>query len=68
MGMGSFVTDSKQIHSEFSMLQELFQRVKATPGYEDIQILSMGMSQDWPLAVELGSTCVRIGSDIFGMR
>jgi len=68
MGMGSFVSDSKQIHAEFSMLQELFQEVKATPGYEDIQILSMGMSQDWPLAVELGSTCVRIGSDIFGMR
>lgn len=68
MGMGSFVSDSKQIMSEFSTLQQLFHRVKATFGYEDIQILSMGMSQDWPMAVELGSTCVRIGSDIFGLR
>ncbi len=68
MGMASFVSDKQLIANEFNKLRELFQRVKAIPDFSHISILSMGMSQDWPQAVQAESTCVRIGSDIFGQR
>ena len=70
MGMASFVDDSRQIRNEFARLAELYRSVKNE--YSDIfprfNELSMGMSNDYPLALEYGSTLVRIGTRIFGAR
>ena len=70
MGMASFVDDSRQIRNEFARLAELYRSVKNE--YADIfprfNELSMGMSNDYPLALEYGSTLVRIGTRIFGAR
>ena len=68
MGMASFVADKAIIQKEFNTLSKLFDRVKSLPNFNQISTLSMGMSQDWSEAVQAGSTCVRIGSDIFGDR
>jgi len=68
MGMASFVSDKQTVRNEFNTLSRLFHQVKALPQFAHISTLSMGMSQDWPEAVLEGSTCVRIGSDIFGQR
>jgi pyridoxal phosphate enzyme (YggS family) len=66
MGMASF-TDNKQIiRSEFDQLHQLFERL--TRGNSDFHTLSCGMSADYQLAVESGSTMVRIGSLLFGER
>ncbi|HEY8403177.1 MAG TPA: YggS family pyridoxal phosphate-dependent enzyme [Flavobacteriales bacterium] len=70
MGMASFCEDFKQITEEFRLLKSLFDDLKATrfQSKEDFDQISMGMSGDWPIAVEEGSTIVRIGSAIFGSR
>jgi pyridoxal phosphate enzyme (YggS family) len=70
MGMASFCEDLKQITEEFRTLKSLFDDIKATSfqSKEDFDQLSMGMSGDWPIAVEEGSTIVRVGSAIFGSR
>lgn len=69
MGMSTFTDDMEQVKAEFAQLSELKKRAK---NYirQNIQLreLSMGMSGDWPIAVEEGSTMVRIGSTIFGVR
>lgn len=70
MGMASNVDDAEQIKSEFCSLNTLFNEIKQTyfADSEDFKEISMGMSHDYPLAVEAGSTLVRVGSKIFGER
>lgn len=66
MGMASFTTDNHQIESEFKYLKSIFDQIKKK--YSDIEILSMGMSNDYKLATKYGSNMIRIGSHIFGSR
>ena len=65
MGMASFVDDEIQIREEFSVLKNLFDEFSQL---KPLETLSMGMSGDFPLAIECGSNSVRIGSAIFGER
>jgi len=64
MGMATFTDDIEQVTQEFKRLKALFERVKN----EQITTLSMGMSGDYQLAIEQGSTMIRVGSAIFGHR
>ena len=64
MGMASFTTNKTQIKSEFALLRTLFDNLKN----EQLNILSIGMSADYELAICNGSTMVRVGSAIFGDR
>lgn len=71
MGMATLTTDSAQIKQEFAFLKSLFEEVKEMLPKEEaahFDILSMGMSSDWKLALEEGSTLVRIGTAIMGER
>jgi PLP dependent protein len=68
MGMASLTNDQTQIRAEFSQLKALFEELKTKLNAVAFTELSMGMSEDYPLAVECGSTMVRIGSKIFGFR
>ena len=70
MGMASFTDDHGQVRQEFQTLKKLFDQLKsdAFAESEDFKELSMGMSGDWKIAVEEGSTMVRVGSAIFGSR
>jgi pyridoxal phosphate enzyme (YggS family) len=67
MCMGSNTEDKEQIASEFSAVKQLFNRIKECHfnGDESFSILSAGMSDDYPIAIEHGSTHIRIGSGIF---
>ena len=66
MGMATFTDNQVQIKKEFQNLKILFD--KFTTHNSKFKILSMGMSGDYQLAIECGSTMVRIGSSIFGNR
>ena len=66
MGMATFTQDQNQIRKEFRYLKSLFDQTKNT--LLEIDTLSMGMSGDYQIAVEEGSTMIRIGSSIFGAR
>jgi hypothetical protein len=66
MGMATFTKDESQIEREFSSLKNAFDRLQKK--YASLEILSMGMSGDYKIAIENGSTMVRIGSSIFGKR
>ena len=65
MGMASFVDDETQIREEFSVLKNLFDELSEL---KPLETLSMGMSGDFPLAIDCGSNSVRVGSAIFGER
>ena len=66
MGMATFTDNTEQVRREFRTLKALSDRLSAKiPGCDQI---SMGMSEDWPVAVEEGTTIVRIGTFIFGKR
>lgn len=65
MGMASFVDDETQIREEFSVLKNLFDELSEL---KPLETLSMGMSGDFPIAIECGSNSVRVGSAIFGER
>ena len=70
MGMATFTTVESQIRKEFVFLRECFNRLKKVY-FEDNQtfsVLSMGMSGDYKIAIEEGSTMIRTGSIIFGGR
>ena len=69
MGMATFTENQLQIKKEFQHLKAIFDKTRATE-YTNfkLQTLSMGMSGDYQLAIECGSTMVRIGSSIFGNR
>ncbi len=66
MGMATFTENQEQVRAEFRSLKALFNQWQAR--LPDLQILSMGMSGDYKIAVAEGSTMVRIGSSIFGAR
>ncbi|WP_100627486.1 YggS family pyridoxal phosphate-dependent enzyme [Algoriphagus formosus] len=70
MGMATFTENSDQVRKEFRSLKSLFEELKekALPDFVEMQELSMGMSGDYQIAQEEGSTMVRIGSAIFGAR
>lgn len=67
MGMATLTSDSEQIQSEFRLLAYLFQSIQNSESTDPsaFNILSMGMSSDFPLAIKEGSNLVRIGSKIF---
>lgn len=70
MTMATFTDDTHQIRREFQLARKTFERVKAEFFANDSNFceLSMGMSHDYPIAVEEGATLVRIGTKIFGER
>lgn len=70
MGMATFTEDQEQIRDEFRNLNNYFQIIKSHyfKFNPDFKHLSMGMSGDYELAIEEGSTMVRIGSTLFGSR
>lgn len=70
MGMASFTDDEGQIRSEFQQLKTIFSFIKNSYfiGQKDFQYLSMGMSNDYQLALEEGGNMIRVGSLIFGNR
>jgi pyridoxal phosphate enzyme (YggS family) len=70
MGMATFTDDKEQVREEFRNLENYFQIIKShffkfNPNFKHI---SMGMSGDYKIAIEEGSTMVRVGSSIFGTR
>ncbi|MCL1669227.1 YggS family pyridoxal phosphate-dependent enzyme [Elizabethkingia ursingii] len=65
MGIGTFTDDTEQTQREFLFLKRLFDQLSVQ---KKLETLSMGMSGDYQLAIECGSTSVRIGSSIFGAR
>lgn len=70
MGMASFVDDVNQLRSEFKQLKDDFDFLKTNYFYssDSFSEISMGMSGDYQLAIEEGSTLIRVGSSIFGGR
>ena len=66
MGMATFTDDKQQLHKEFSSLKNLFDKLKTDN--QNLKTLSMGMSGDYQIAIENGSTMIRVGSSIFGKR
>ncbi len=70
MGMATFTEDDAQIHKEFRTLKSFYDLIKETYFLEnkEFNILSMGMSADYKIAIEEGSNLVRVGSAIFGSR
>ena len=67
MGMATNTDDMAVVEKDFARIEALFKKIKAS-GREGFDVLSIGMSQDWPVAVRHGATMVRIGTDIFGPR
>nr|WP_319398473.1 YggS family pyridoxal phosphate-dependent enzyme [uncultured Carboxylicivirga sp.] len=70
MGMATYTDDEAQIRKEFASLKNLFEELKQEvfTTNNDFTEISMGMSGDFILAIEEGSTMVRVGSSIFGKR
>ncbi|MBE6251899.1 MAG: YggS family pyridoxal phosphate enzyme [Bacteroidales bacterium] len=67
MGMATNTDDMAVVEKDFERIEALYNKIKAS-GREGFDVLSIGMSQDWPVAVRHGATMVRIGTDIFGPR
>ncbi|MEM8524194.1 MAG: YggS family pyridoxal phosphate-dependent enzyme [Bacteroidota bacterium] len=70
MGMATFTNDKTQVRNEFQQLKHIFDQLKAHyfAEQDDFKEVSMGMSGDYKIATEEGSTMVRIGSLLFGAR
>lgn len=70
MGMASNTPDTTRVRADFHAIRLLFERLKAGPFADrpEFKELSMGMSHDYRIAIDEGSTLVRIGSSIFGPR
>lgn len=70
MGMATFTENEEQVRKEFRGMKQLFEDLKGRnlPDFVDLKEISMGMSGDFKIAQEEGSTMVRIGSAIFGSR
>jgi PLP dependent protein len=68
MGMASLTENKTQIREEFIRLRTIFEKIKLSFPSDPVDTLSMGMSSDYPIAIEEGSTMVRIGTAIFGNR
>ena len=65
MGMATFTDNKNQVKSEFLILKSLFDELSK---FKNLEKLSMGMSNDFKIAIECGANSVRIGSAIFGVR
>ena len=69
MGMATFTDNMQQVENEFKFLKHTFDDLKSKRlDNFNLETLSIGMSGDYPLAIDCGSTMVRIGSSIFGSR
>lgn len=70
MGMASFSNNREQIREEFKTLKSTFDKLKSTffDNEKSFNVISMGMSGDYKIAIEEGSTMIRVGSSIFGKR
>lgn len=69
MGMATFTQNTELVRAEFKTLKGLFDKLKSESGdLRDMKILSMGMSDDYAIALEEGSTMIRVGSALFGKR
>jgi pyridoxal phosphate enzyme (YggS family) len=69
MGMATFTEDQAQVKSEFESLKDLFDFCKSSYLLnENFKEISMGMSGDYKIAIDAGSTMVRVGSLLFGKR
>ena len=70
MGMATFTDDKEEVRKEFKYLKSIFDTLKKDYFADQPQFkeLSMGMSEDYPIAIEEGATLVRVGSKIFGAR
>lgn len=69
MGMASNTDDKERVSADFNRIADVFREIRELcPDLRGFDILSMGMSGDWTLAVEQGSNLVRIGTRIFGAR
>ena len=70
MGMATFTDDAAQVRDEFKSLKNIFDKLKENyfKDKESFKEISMGMSDDYPIAIEEGATMVRVGSKIFGAR
>ncbi|MEY3399480.1 MAG: hypothetical protein RL220_2074, partial [Bacteroidota bacterium] len=70
MGMSSLTAETDVVREEFAQLRRIFLHLKdkCFPQEKGFDQISMGMSGDWKIAIEEGSTLVRIGSSIFGAR
>jgi pyridoxal phosphate enzyme (YggS family) len=66
MGMATFTDDHSQIEQEFDGLKQLYDQLAKK--YSEFEILSMGMSGDYQIAIAKGSNMIRVGSKIFGER
>ena len=69
MGMATFTDEMQQVDREFKSLKSAFDKLKTKKSANlELEIISMGMSGDYQLAIDNGSNMVRIGSSIFGAR
>lgn len=68
MGMATFTENKNEIRKEFSMLKKTYENIKKATKSRHFDILSMGMSGDFQIAIQEGSTMVRIGTLLFGKR
>ncbi len=69
MGMATYTENMEQVRSEFHRVSELFtQAKKLLPHPDTFTEISMGMSHDYPIAIDEGATLVRVGTSIFGER
>ncbi len=70
MGMASHTEDEARVRTDFRRIHEIFDRLKTGPfaNHPEFKEISMGMSHDWRIAVEEGSTMIRLGTSIFGAR
>ena len=70
MGMATFTDDTEQVRNEFRTLKSIYNELKMSffKDSNDFKVISMGMSGDYEIAIEEGSTLIRVGSSIFGAR
>ncbi|MCM1051478.1 MAG: YggS family pyridoxal phosphate-dependent enzyme [Paenibacillus sp.] len=70
MGMASNVDDDERVREDFRAIRSVFDTLKAGvfAGHDTFSTVSMGMSHDWPIAVDEGANMVRVGTTIFGER
>ena len=68
--MATFTDDETEVREEFETLKQFFDRIKMSyfPNIEYFKEISMGMSEDYPIAIKAGSSMIRVGSYIFGPR
>lgn len=68
MAMATNTDDDAVVRGDFAVVAGLFRQLRESSGLKNFDILSMGMSEDWPIAVDEGADLIRVGSYIFGSR